>query len=94
MRTRGECDVELEKLTDLAPKHPPPGVVSFEDAVQPLQLRLAELGVMEEPALVLGLEAFTSSDPSFSATEYCNKSVVGRSWTWLRLMARNVFIMR
>ena len=44
-------------LVHLAPEHAPPGVVSLEDVVESVEVGLAEVRVMQEPPLVLGLEA-------------------------------------
>ena len=73
---------------DLAPEHAPPGVVSLEDGVEPLQLGLAELRVVEEPPLVLRQQPFPSSRASLNPTEYCNR---GLSHT---VLVSLVFIMK
>ena len=46
-----------EERSELAPKHPSPGVVGLEYGVQPVQLHLAELRVVEEPPPVLRLQS-------------------------------------
>ena len=47
-------------LVHLAPEHAPPGVIRLEDVVEPVEVGLAEVRVMQEPPLVLGLEALVS----------------------------------
>ena len=69
-----------ESDVDLAPEHAPPGVVSLEDGVEPLQLGLAELCVVEEPPLVLRQQPFPSSRASFNSTEYCNMGPLIPYW--------------
>ena len=50
-----------EECGELAPEHPAPGVVLLEQLVQPVQLRLGELCVVEQPRLVFGQETIRDS---------------------------------
>ena len=58
-------------ISHLAPEHSPPGIVRLEDHVEPVQLQLSEVGVVEQPPFILGLQDQTGC--SLTTTEDCNK---------------------
>ena len=41
----------------MSPEHPSPGIVGLEEVVHPVQLRLVEVGVVEEPLLIPNQES-------------------------------------
>ena len=61
----------ITQTPDLAPEHPAPGIVGLEDHVEPVQLHLGEVRVVEQPPLILCLQHQTGS--SLTTTEDCNK---------------------
>ena len=46
----------VTQSSDLAPEHSSSGIICLEDHVEPLQLLLSEVGVMEEPSFILHLQ--------------------------------------
>ena len=63
------CQPWREESGKLTSEHPTPGIVLFKQLIEPIQLRLIKLCVVNQPLLVLGQQA--NGSRCWSSAKHC-----------------------